>query len=109
MDTATLPIGKLLPNYNCYVLDPCTLALVECGQEGLLFVSGPSLALEYLQNSSLTDEKFVPNPWGDAPEHARMYNTGDIVRADENGVYHFCGRADLQVKVSRSIACKIHT
>ncbi|KAF4573170.1 Nonribosomal Peptide Synthase (NRPS) [Pleurotus pulmonarius] len=99
VETATLPIGTPLPNYKCYVLDPDTRAPVECGQEGVLFVSGPGLALEYLQNRSLTEEKFVPNPWGDSPEHARMYNTGDLARVDENGVYHYCGRADLQVKI----------
>lgn len=70
-------------------------------------MSGPGLALEYLQDPYLTDEKFVPNPWGDTSEHARRYNTGDLARVDENGVYHFCGRADLQVKVRKSIAYKI--
>ncbi|KEP50597.1 amino acid adenylation domain protein [Rhizoctonia solani 123E] len=96
-----LPLGYPLPGYQCYVLDSETKALVEPGKEGVLFVSGPGLAVGYLNNPGLTARKFIPNPWNERMDigHSRLYDTGDLVRVDEDGVYHFCGRLDLQVKI----------
>ncbi|CAE6469083.1 unnamed protein product [Rhizoctonia solani] len=96
-----LPLGCPLPGYQCYVLDPETKAPVEPGKEGVLFVSGPGLAIGYLSNPDFTVRKFIPNPWNKRMdiEHSRLYDTGDLVRVDEDGVYHFCGRLDLQVKI----------
>jgi non-ribosomal peptide synthetase component F len=81
------------------VLDPATLEPVERGKEGVLFVSGPGLAIGYLSNPTLTHERFVANPWAKSKDSARMYDTGDLVHIDEDGIFHFHGRADLQVKV----------
>jgi non-ribosomal peptide synthetase component F len=94
-----MPIGRPLPAYECYVIDPFTKTLVEPGQEGVLFVSGPGLAIGYLNNPRLTEQRFVRNPWANFAEYERMYDTGDLVQVDEDGVFHFRGRVDLQVKV----------
>ncbi|KAJ7142683.1 hypothetical protein C8R44DRAFT_846569 [Mycena epipterygia] len=98
-ETHVMPIGRPLPDYECYVLDPATKSLAERGEEGLMFISGPGLAIGYLDNPTLTEQRFVPNPWAKSAEYGRMYNTGDLVRMDQDGVYHFRGREDLQVKI----------
>lgn len=94
-----MPIGRALENSKSYVLDRETRTPVARGSEGLLYVSGPGLAMAYLGNAELTQEKFVANPFSDEPGYERMYNTGDLVIEDEDGLLHFCGRADLQVQV----------
>ncbi|QRV78669.1 AMP binding enzyme [Ceratobasidium sp. AG-Ba] len=95
-----LPIGRPLRNYRCYVLDAATCSSqLKCGEEGILYVSGPGLAIGYLDDVPQTESKFVPNPWAESPEYARMYCTGDLAVMDSDGVFHFKGRADLQVKI----------
>ncbi|KAJ7249890.1 hypothetical protein C8J57DRAFT_1723734 [Mycena rebaudengoi] len=98
VETSVMPIGRPLAGYECYVLDPAH-RLVERGEEGVMFVSGPGLAIGYLNNPALTKQQFVPNPWAKSAEYGRMYNTGDLVCMDHAGLYHFRGRADLQVKI----------
>lgn len=98
IDNAVLPIGRPLKDYTCYVLDPNTYEPVSAGEDGVLFVAGPGVAIGYL-DKELTERKFVKNPWSEDPAYGRMYNTGDVVRVDEGGMYWFRGRLDLQAKV----------
>ncbi|CAE6461460.1 unnamed protein product [Rhizoctonia solani] len=99
--SSVLPIGRPILDYECYVLDPTTKVPVKPGEEGILYVSGPGLAIGYLNNPELTTRQFLPNPWKDCMDnrYSRIYNTGDLVRVDKDGVYHYCGRLDLQVKI----------
>ncbi|KAF8601078.1 acetyl-CoA synthetase-like protein [Ceratobasidium sp. AG-I] len=97
-DGSVLPIGRTLKDYECYVLDPNNHQPVPSGEDGVLFVAGPAVAIGYL-NPELTERKFVVNPWARSPAYGRMYNTGDVVRVDEEGVYWFKGRLDLQAKI----------
>ncbi|KAG8744267.1 hypothetical protein FRC10_010430 [Ceratobasidium sp. 414] len=99
INTPVLPIGRPLTGYRCYILDPVTHSPVGPGNEGMLYVSGPGLAIGYLNDPVQTESKFVPNPWAESPEYARVYCTGDLARMDSDGVLHFTGRADLQVKI----------
>ncbi|MDN4076638.1 amino acid adenylation domain-containing protein [Paenibacillus polymyxa] len=93
---ATLPIGKPLLNYQVYVLDP-RQRLLPFGAIGELFIAGAGLARGYLYNPRLTDERFVPNPFGTQTE--RMYKTGDLVRWLPDDNLEFIGRSDDQVKI----------
>lgn len=94
-----MPIGLPLPNTKCYVVDPDTGRLAGRDQLGVLYVSGPGLAIGYLGNPELTNTKFIPNKFSDEPGHGVLYNTGDMVWRDESGVLYFHGRVDLQVQV----------
>ena len=51
----------------------------------------------YLNNSQLTQEKFIQNPFGKKSE--RLYGTGDLVKYHEDGNLEFLGRIDDQVKI----------
>jgi amino acid adenylation domain-containing protein len=90
-------IGKPIANNQVYVLDS-EMQPVPVGIGGELYLGGAGLGRGYLQQSSLTAEKFVPNPFG-KELGSRLYRTGDWVRWRANGNLEFLGRRDEQVKL----------
>ncbi|MCX2952793.1 amino acid adenylation domain-containing protein [Lentzea sp. NEAU-D7] len=91
-----VPLG--IPAHGTYfrVLDE-RCAPVSPGEIGELFIGGRQLARGYLGRPDLTAQRFVPDPF--TPEPARLFRSGDLVRADADGTVHFVGRADNQVKL----------
>jgi thioesterase domain-containing protein/acyl carrier protein len=61
-------------------------------------VAGALVGRGYLRRPALTAERFLPDPFSQAPG-ARMYCTGDVVRHRSDGSLEFLGRVDRQVKV----------
>ena len=92
-----VPIGTPVAHTGAYILD-AALRPVPDGTEGELYVSGVQLARGYLNNPRMTAERFLPCPFDE--DGARMYRTGDLVRRDDDGILHYTGRADTQVKVN---------
>ena len=89
-----LPIGRPFANEYCYVLDSDN-NLCEVGTKGELFIAGQSVAAGYKNNSDQTKERFLKNIFGSG----MMYRTGDVVSLETDGLLHFYGRKDNQVKV----------
>jgi amino acid adenylation domain-containing protein len=75
---ADVPIGLPLPGYTARV-----------AEDGELLIGGPGVARGYRDNPEATAERFVDG-W---------YRTGDRVWEDDDGVLHFVGRLDRQVKI----------
>ncbi|WP_207268298.1 AMP-binding protein, partial [Pseudomonas sp. FW305-28] len=92
-----IPIGRPVGNTQVYVLDEQHRP-VPIGVAGELYVGGDGLALGYLNQPRLSEERFVANPFSQAPG-ARLYRTGDLVRWRTDGVLLFLGRNDFQVKI----------
>jgi D-alanine--poly(phosphoribitol) ligase subunit 1 len=92
------PLGRLSENFS-YELLP-----VEAGADGArdadsgeLLLFGPQVGLGYYNDAARSARSFVQNPRH--MRHADIgYRTGDLVRRDAQGLLHFRGRADFQIK-----------
>lgn len=94
---AGIPVGSPVPGTTVILLDedgrPC-----GPGENGEVCVAGSGLAVCYVGQPELTAEKFPTIRIRD--KHVRVYRTGDIGVVDGEGVLHFRGRRDRQVKIS---------
>ncbi|MFL2077157.1 amino acid adenylation domain-containing protein [Marinilactibacillus psychrotolerans] len=93
--TEYVPIGKPVGNKKVYILND-EHNLQPINVYGRIFIAGKGLSRGYLNNSKLTNEKFVKDPFAD---EGYMYDTGDIGRYREDGQIEYLGRKDFQVKV----------
>ncbi|MEU4778944.1 amino acid adenylation domain-containing protein [Micromonospora sp. NPDC023633] len=92
-----VPIGRPMANVRVYVLDEA-MEPVPPGVAGEVYVGGAGLARGYLDNSALTAERFLPDPFAGTPG-ARVYRTGDLARFGPDGVLEFLGRGDGQLNL----------
>jgi thioesterase domain-containing protein len=94
-----IPIGKPIEGTRMYVLDR-RMSPVPIGVAGELVIAGDGVADGYHRRPELTAERFLPDPFAPGA-NARMYRTGDMVRARGGPQIDFLhlGRADFQVKV----------
>ncbi|MFI6844210.1 non-ribosomal peptide synthetase [Kitasatospora sp. NBC_00085] len=92
-----IPIGAGIVRTDTYVVDEAYQETPP-GVAGELLIGGPGVARGYLGRPALTAERFVPDPFGTAPG-ARLYRTGDLASRDADGVLHYLGRRDQQVKI----------
>src|SRR5262249_23122731 len=95
-DAFRVPIGRPISNTTLHVLDRHGRQ-GPVGCTGELFSGGDGLAVGYFGDPSLTERKFVPDPFSHAPH--RMYATGDLVVRDQAGDLTFLRRIDSQVKI----------
>lgn len=95
--SATVPLGRSLPNCQIYLLDPYRQP-TPVGVPGEIYIGGDSLARGYLNQSTLTAERFIPDPLSRMPL-ARLYKTGDLARYLPDGNIEYLGRIDRQVKI----------
>lgn len=88
------PIGRPVANVQVYILDDYLNPVPEL-VTGELYIGGIQLARGYLNRGSLTNERFIKNPFGPG----RLYRTGDLGRYLPDGCIDFIGRKDNQVKL----------
>ena len=75
-------VGPVLPGYEVQVRSP-EGRLMGPGEDGLLWVRGPSVFSGYFRSPEMTAER-IADGW---------FNTGDIVRVDEDGYIEILDRA----------------
>lgn len=89
-----VPIGKPVDQTTVYILDELLQKVPE-GAPGELCTGGEGVARGYINCPELTQEKFIPNPFGPG----RLYRTGDLAQYLPDGNIRFLGRIDNQIKV----------
>ena len=94
---ATVPIGAPLAGTRAYVVDGA-LRAVPRGVPGELCIGGVGVARGYVRRPDETAVRFVDDPFA-TEAGARLYRTGDRVRALPDGAVEFLGRIDDQVKI----------
>ena len=92
------PIGRPIANTKIYILNS-QLQPLPIGCIGEIYISGIGLATGYLNQPTLTAEKFISNPFCDQPPYDRLYRSGDLGRFWPDGNIEFIGRLDHQVKI----------
>jgi len=95
--SSAVPLGRPLADTSVYLLD-AQLRPVPFGVAGELYIGGKTVARGYSNDSVLTAEKFLPDPFSDEPG-ARLYKTGDLARYLPDMTVEFLGRIDNQVKI----------
>jgi len=116
------PIGKLLPGKAAIILDPITLLPKPTGVEGMLFIGGVGVSSGYLSSHagkdsdshsdsfmsatafpSVTRQLLTTHPDLDLDldldPDGRWYRTGDICFFSADGLLHYAGRLDHEIKV----------
>ncbi|CAF3941239.1 unnamed protein product [Adineta steineri] len=76
-----------------YLARTCFLQTVDIGQEGELVIGGVGIFAGYIGRDDLTAKVMIN------VNEQIFYKTGDLVRMDNNGLIHYVGRRDFQVKL----------
>ena len=90
--TKTGSFGVPVTNVMAAVIDPETRACVPAGQTGELILAGPSVMQGYWNNPEETAKAFIEM------DGVRWLRTGDIVRMDDEGYFHFYDRSKDLIK-----------
>ncbi|MBO9431627.1 MupA/Atu3671 family FMN-dependent luciferase-like monooxygenase [Sulfitobacter sp. R18_1] len=94
-EATTAPIGRPIANTQVHILDPARQPL-PIGAPGELWIGGDGVTRGYWRRAEMTAARFIDDPF---TGRGHLYGTGDLVRMDAEGVLHFEGRADAQVKI----------
>ena len=84
--------GCPIPGMQAAVLDAETLEFVPPGETGELVLSGPNVMQGYWQRADESARAFVEK------DGARWMRTGDLVRMDAEGYFHFYDRSKDLIK-----------
>jgi len=84
--------GCPIPNMTAAVMSPETLEFLPAGEVGELVLSGPSVMQGYWKKPDESAKVFLER------EGMRWMRTGDIVRMDEEGYFHFYDRTKDLIK-----------
>jgi amino acid adenylation domain-containing protein len=89
-------IGRPIDNTEIFILNEQMQPVSE-GEAGEIYIGGAGVARGYRNNSTLTAQKFVRNPFGG--KFDRLYRTGDLGKFLPSGEIEFLGRLDDQIKL----------
>lgn len=90
-----MPVGAALTDVQLYILDE-QHALMPYGVVGRVFIGGLTLSDGYLRQDDSNADKFITV---DSISSHPLYDTGDSGWLDTDGVLHFSGRNDRQIKL----------
>jgi amino acid adenylation domain-containing protein/non-ribosomal peptide synthase protein (TIGR01720 family) len=96
-NSRAVPIGKPMKGARAIILDQ-NGKVCPPWKTGELFIRTPYRTLGYYGRPELTNEVFIPNPFGNDPSDL-VYKTGDLARVMDDGNFELLGRRDNQVKI----------
>jgi amino acid adenylation domain-containing protein len=96
-DKKRIPLGRGIDGAQLLILNS-TGRLAGVGELGEIHVRTPYLSKGYLNDSALTQAKYIQNPYS-AVAGDRLYKTGDLGRYLPNGEVVSWGRRDGQVQL----------
>jgi L-proline---[L-prolyl-carrier protein] ligase len=97
-DARPAPIGKACANTEVFAVTSEGRRVTDPGEEGELYVRGPSLMRGYWGQPAKTSEVLVRDPFR-AESGELVYRTGDLVTLEPDGNYAYLGRRDGMVKI----------
>ncbi len=97
-DAGPVPIGQAIANTEVFAVTSEGGRVSEPGEEGELYVRGPSLMCGYWRQPAKTSEVLGPSPLH-GPRDEVVYRTGDLVTLEPDGNYAYLGRLDSMVKI----------
>lgn len=94
-DCTSIPIGLPIEGVELFCLTEDAIP-AGFGERGELWVSGPTVMRGYLDDPEQTARVLsAPDPMR---SDVIAYRTGDLAAQDEDGLWHFFGRRDSQIK-----------
>jgi D-alanine--poly(phosphoribitol) ligase subunit 1 len=94
---AGIPVGVPVPGTTVVLLREDGSPAPR-GERGEIVAVGPGVALGYLNNEAQTRERFPTLEI--SGEKRRVLRTGDVGMFDDDGILHYYGRRDRQIKLS---------
>ncbi len=88
----TLPLGWPAPGCEPELRDEADRIVRGSGEVGEICVTGPRIFAGYWNDSVLSQSRRIDG-------RADTFRTGDLAKCDSDGLYHFVGRRDHQVKL----------
>jgi amino acid adenylation domain-containing protein len=95
-ESVPIPIGTGCDGERLWVLDE-SLRPSAIDEIGNLHIEGVGLSPGYWRDVEKTNAVFIDDVDANGIRH-RIYRTGDLARIDSDGLLHFHGRCDSQVK-----------
>ncbi|MDR3241836.1 MAG: D-alanine--poly(phosphoribitol) ligase subunit DltA [Lactobacillaceae bacterium] len=86
-----LPIGYVKADSPTFIMNDEGEKL-PAGTQGEIIVTGPAVSKGYINNPEKTEQAFFEL------DGARAYHTGDLGSMDADGMLHYGGRMDFQIK-----------
>jgi amino acid adenylation domain-containing protein len=93
-----IPLGRGIEGVQLLVLNDAR-QLAGVGELGEIYVRTPYLTRGYLDDDTLTHQRFIVSPFTPEIPGDRLYRTGDKGRYLPDGSVEFAGRTDDQVKI----------
>lgn len=92
---AAIPIGSAYENVDLRIVDGSGEPVMQ-GETGEMWVHSPTMMQGYWGRPDLDEAAFAVCT--DAQGERRYHRTGDLAYEDEEGILHFLGRKDRQIK-----------
>jgi D-alanine--poly(phosphoribitol) ligase subunit 1 len=96
LTAGALPVGRAKPGTTILIRDE-NGADLPSGQQGEILIAGDTVSIGYLHRPDLSDAVFTLVDTDGVP--TRAYRTGDLGHLDADGMLHFGGRLDGQIKL----------